>query len=1306
MNCIPSHSRVCTALASMIAAFFGLLPHVGLSADESVSVEAAEIIETSGIQGGLIVHLGCGDGQLTAALRLNDRYQVHGLDRDGANVDTARQSIRRSGLYGDVAVDRMDGSDLPYIDNLINLVVVDEAGEVADEEIERVLTPGGVACKRVDGQWTARVKPRPKNIDDWTHFLHDAGGNAVAHDEVVGPPRHLQWVGNPRWSRHHDRMASMSALVSAGGRLFYIMDEGSRISIQMPSKWTLIARDAFNGTVLWKKPIPNWHHHLWPLKSGPTLLARRLVATGDTVFVTLGINAPVSAIDAATGEIRREYAGTERTEEIILSGDTLLLTVNPTESELADYSPKFNVGDQKRVFTEFVWNEHPRQVVGVDAVTGRIKWTKKSIIAPLTLCSDGDRTYFHDGDKVVSIDQASGEVVWSSKPLERRRSVPFNFGPKLVVHDGVLLFAGGERTMQAFDAKSGTLMWEAPHARGGYQSPEDLLVTGGLVWSAPTTSGRDSGIFTGRDLKTGEVKSEFPPNVETYWFHHRCYIAKATDRYILPSRTGIEFVDFDKKDWEIHHWVRGGCLYGVMPCNGLTYAPPHNCACYPEAKLYGLNALAPASASRSSYSKTRFDNRLERGPAFGEVITATESNSDWPTYRSNAGRSGYTKSSVPADLAKQWQTALKGKLSAPTVAGGKVFVAEVDAHTVHAFDVESGTEVWSYTTGGRVDSPPTIRNGRALFGSADGWVYCLQAADGQLIWRFRAAPQDRRLTAFEQLESVWPVSGSVLAKDNDIYFVAGRSNFLDGGLRFIRLKIETGEKLAESVIDDKDPVTGENLQERLQTLQMPVGLADILTSDGQNIYLRSQQFDTEGNRIDIGPHSGDAPTHGSVQAGSTAHLFAPMGFLDDTYFHRAYWVYGRSFAGGHNGYYQAGKFTPAGRLLVTDEENVYGFCRKPEYYRWTTTIEHHLFSASKKAPPQALSSAGETVTGNRAARRTGSPMIQFEKTPSIDPTGKALAVEAWVKAERPAGVVLARGGPAVGYALYLEGGKPRFAVRTSTESLTVAESSKPIVNRWTHLFGVLTAEKQVQLYVDGQLVGSAKAPTLISSDPVQSLEIGADDQGPVATYQSPSTLTGTIDEVRLYHGEVTAADVQARFSNAAASIAGAKMVVACSFDKGDGTDASGNKNHGRPQGTEAVEGKFGKALHLTGRRTNARTSGYFVQHHWTQDVPLMARAMTLADKTLFVAGPPDMIDEEQTFQATIDRDPEIEKQLAAQDAAFDGEQGGVLLAVSAVDGRILAQYELESLPQWDAMAAADGKLFVVTTDGRIVCFGP
>jgi len=174
-----------------------------------------------------------------------------------------------------------------------------------------VLTPLGVALVEEQGQWNKVVKPWPEEIDPWTHYLHDASNNAVAHDKRVGPPRHLQWQCGPRWSRHHDHMASVSAVVSAGGRIFSILDEGLRVSPQLPSDWKLVARDAFNGVLLWKRAIPTWIDHLRPFRSGPPELPRRLVALDGKVFATLGFDAPVAVLDAASGVTLRVFDETK-----------------------------------------------------------------------------------------------------------------------------------------------------------------------------------------------------------------------------------------------------------------------------------------------------------------------------------------------------------------------------------------------------------------------------------------------------------------------------------------------------------------------------------------------------------------------------------------------------------------------------------------------------------------------------------------------------------------------------------------------------------------------------------------------------------------------------------------------------------------------------------------------------------------------------------------------------------------------------------------------------------------------------------
>ena len=50
---------------------------------------AVAILEAGGVRGGLIVHLGCGDGVLTAELAARESFFVHGLDNGAANVASA-----------------------------------------------------------------------------------------------------------------------------------------------------------------------------------------------------------------------------------------------------------------------------------------------------------------------------------------------------------------------------------------------------------------------------------------------------------------------------------------------------------------------------------------------------------------------------------------------------------------------------------------------------------------------------------------------------------------------------------------------------------------------------------------------------------------------------------------------------------------------------------------------------------------------------------------------------------------------------------------------------------------------------------------------------------------------------------------------------------------------------------------------------------------------------------------------------------------------------------------------------------------
>ena len=75
------------------------------------------------------------------------------------------------------------------------------------------------------------------------------------------------------------------------------------------------------------------------------------------------------------------------------------------------------------------------------------------------------------------------------------------------------------------------------------------------------------------------------------------------------------------------------------------------------------------------------------------------------------------------------------------------------------------------------------------------------------------------------------------------------------------------------------------------------------------------------------------------------------------------------------------------------------------------------------------------------------------------------------------------------------------------------------------------------------------------------------------------------------------------------------------------------------------------------------------------------------------------------FKKVSEHDQEVQTLLRRQDEALSGKQGGWLLAVNPDTGEIEQRLETEELPTWDGLASANGKLFLSTVNGSVVCFG-
>ncbi|UCD58339.1 MAG: PQQ-binding-like beta-propeller repeat protein, partial [Candidatus Hydrogenedentota bacterium] len=551
----------------------------------------------------------------------------------------------------------------------------------------------------------------------------------------------------------------------------------------------------------------------------------------------------------------------------------------------------------------------PKTIRVLDPQTGDIVWEKGTFLGiptrydavegfdPVYLTAYKNRVVFATRDKIHCLDLKSGETIWefARPPREDYRlvlGVRMSENCTLVNHKDVVLYAqpqnksdGSYHTIYcdvyAINAKTGKVLWKKTCGAWGWGSPPDVFGIDNNVWVheyIPGVQFKGSSVVDVKsvpyalialDLYSGEETRRIPTtDIFHIGHHHRCYRNKATERFIFTARRGTELTELTSGEQSIHHYLRSECRLGIMPANGLLYATPHPCACYVGVLLKGYHAIS--AGAPNLMEKPSEEPRLVRGAAYSRDIRASApSATDWPTHRQDIRRSGFLPTTLPSKPAEKWRIPLQAPLSAVTVYDGRVFVAQKDRHTITVLSAGAGDRLWEFTAGARIDSPPTIHNGRALFGSADGWVYCLDASDGALIWRFRAAPQERLMGVDSQLESAWPVPGSVLAKGDQVYFVAGRSSYLDGGLHAYQLDIKTGRVIAHERVSHSG-LTKAGDPALTSAFTVPGATNDLLVSDGSAIYLQTQPvFGRSGKRAPF--------------------LTANAGLLDDTRFNRTSW---------------------------------------------------------------------------------------------------------------------------------------------------------------------------------------------------------------------------------------------------------------------------------------------------------------------------------------------------------------------------------------------------------------------------------
>jgi outer membrane protein assembly factor BamB len=809
---------------------------------------------------GFCLHIGAGDGSFSAALAKSGKAVIHGLERDRAKVSAARERLAKQGLYGQVAIETFGGKALPYSDNLANTIVCQDE-TISNDELFRVLAPKGIAFVQQKGAWKQFRKDWPKDFDEWTHSRHGADGNMVSDDNAVAAPTSVRWIAGPAQDAGGRRWYYDHVLVTAKGRNYYLFDH------------EIVARDAFNGSFLWSRPVkPDTFREVGTdvpeflrpkVKLGARPSKVRPVAIGDAIY--LAAEGKLSALSSTNGNTVTEFASVNSPREILVSSNTLVVSD----------------GDGVR---------------GFDVVSKKQLW-HAPMASERIVAGDG-KLFCLAGKTVAAIDINTGSELWRNENPEIDPATTATYhGGTLVLEISSWRDDAAGCGVVVYGGEDGKFLWKKQYRPDMTHYKEArAFFSRDLVWLQSGTNN-----IIGYDPRSGEAKQTWKSRGK------HCATPVATGRYFIAPE--CDFTDLESGETARARMFKSACRLPFIPANGLLYTFPVQCECFPMLRGYmGMTSTAmPVGGDVDGF---------ERGgaaPAAPSKAVADE----WPMYRRDAFRSGTTPTMLrTATPREKWSIKLTkgsqalaandwadnpftpGEMTPLVAADGKVFAALPDAHRVVAVDAKSGKLAWSFTAGGRVDLPPTIDGGLAFFGAHDGWVYCLSTKDGSLVWRRRAAPHESRIAAYGQMESAWPAPGSVLIDNGVGYIAAGRHPMCEGGVQVIAFKPRSGELVWQKNINDISP-TITNWYGPTIAPKFKVGLdfepMDMLVKDGDQIAMSRWRFNPANGDFKVALGSTNYAARGqSIQRGAwgygirqTKHVLpkVPLAF-DDTQVYR------------------------------------------------------------------------------------------------------------------------------------------------------------------------------------------------------------------------------------------------------------------------------------------------------------------------------------------------------------------------------------------------------------------------------------
>ncbi|OHB69490.1 MAG: hypothetical protein A2V70_10250 [Planctomycetes bacterium RBG_13_63_9] len=798
------------ALSLVLMVFAGV--NAGPLPAEKTDVEeqATQMLSRAEVNRGICVLLASEPAELATAMARQSELTIYVQLPTEEAVDKARKRIAEAGLLGTrIYVEKGSWRQIHLADNLADALVMPTPPAItpADrDEYLRVVRPLGKML--LAGQQI--TKPYPDGVDHWTHAYKGPDNNPQSNDKLARAPYLSQFFSEPWY------VPFPEVTVTSAGRVFKAFGHVGYKRRDWPWVNTLVALGGFNGTVLWKRP----------LEEGFNIHRNTMIATPEILY--LADSKSCKLLDTATGEVKDEIIAPEGASGPVwkwMAMEDGVLYAMVGQKEMRDPTLRGTRTDAGWPWTpmtqgyddqNYPWG-FGRTLFAMDPGTKQVLWMHKEeeLLDGRALAMNRGRIFAYAQEKfLVCLDAKTGRPVWRTSDPKLLQAIGptlhaqrpdwgFNSSSYLKCSDKALYFAGPQRQrLVAVSAEDGKLLWQ--YAHGNYQ----------LVL-------RDEGLYAMGRTGPSKLFDPLSGRVLADIGQHRGNCTRATGAIDAiftrgPEHGGTMRLAVADNQPQRIALMRPDCHDGVIVSNGLLYWGPWMCDC--SLSLVGIICLGPAGDFDFRAEATDADRLEPLAPAEATLQSLRVGPGDWPAYRADNQRNAASSAAIPADPVEAWQYTPPATIdsAAPVTAGGLVFLSGADG-TVRALDGASGVERWIGYTGGSINYPPAIDDGRLFVGSGDGRVYAFEAATGRPLWRFRAAPAERKINLYGKLASTWPVASGVLVADGVVYAAAGIASYdgthvyaLDAATGKIRWQNNTSGHLAGD-----DTLTGVSVQGHL-----------------------------------------------------------------------------------------------------------------------------------------------------------------------------------------------------------------------------------------------------------------------------------------------------------------------------------------------------------------------------------------------------------------------------------------------------------------------------------------------------------